>query len=70
MDDLFTRLTEYPTAPLYGARQFQEAEAERELSKQLKVLNSIAGSKLLGTLTGGHSLLDVRCFHEIESDYR
>ena len=68
MDDLFTRLTEYPTEPLYGARKFQEPEAEKQLHKQLKILNSIGGSKLLGTLTGGHSLLDVGCFLEIESD--
>lgn len=59
MDELYGRLREFPIAPLVSIREIPESDIEAQLKKLLKLLNSTAGSKLLGNITSGQSLLDV-----------
>ena len=59
MDDLYQLLVEFPKQPLTIDGNFPEKEIDAQLRKLLKLLNTTPGSKLTGSLTGGHSLLDV-----------
>ena len=64
MDELYSKLVEYPTIPLHTGRGFPEDEINGQLRKLLKLLNATPGSKLLGNLTGGLALFDVSCLVE------